>query len=212
MFTTYNLKPRFQDRLRPAVRFLAGARVHPNQVTIAALVLSCATGALLAQFHPQRVILLILAPVLFLRMALNAIDGMLAREHGMATQAGMILNELGDVASDAALYLPLAAVPGISGPAVFAFVLLAAQVEMAGVVAALATGRRSCAGPMGKSDRALAVSALGLVLGSGLAPITWSTPVLWLLDLLLVFTLMNRVRDGLRSRGRRGSPTFLSAC
>ena len=56
--------------------------------------------------------LLILPAVLFLRMALNAMDGMLAREHGQKTSLGALLNELGDVIADAGLYLPLAVVPG----------------------------------------------------------------------------------------------------
>lgn len=199
MFSTYRLKPRFQDMLRPAVRFLAGRCVRPNHVTIAALLLSYVAGALLLLFQDEHRILLILPPMLFARMALNAIDGMLAREHAMTTHAGAILNELGDVAGDAVFYLPLAMVPGISGHAIVAFVLLAAQVEMAGVVVARAAGRRSFAGPMGKSDRALAVGVLGFALGSGMAPVAWSTPYVCLLDLLLVLTLVNRVRDGLRS-------------
>ena len=53
-----------------------------------------------------------LPPVLLARMALNAVDGMLAREHAMQSALGAILNELGDVLSDTALYLPLAAAPG----------------------------------------------------------------------------------------------------
>jgi len=36
-------------------------------------------------------------------MALNAIDGMLAREHHMQSKLGAILNELGDVVSDTVL-------------------------------------------------------------------------------------------------------------
>ena len=41
-------------------------------------------------------------------MALNAIDGMMARELHMSTQLGAVLNELGDAVSDLGLYLPLA--------------------------------------------------------------------------------------------------------
>ena len=51
------------------------------------------------------VALLGLPIVLALRMALNAADGMLAREHGQASPLGFYLNELGDIISDAALYL-----------------------------------------------------------------------------------------------------------
>jgi len=53
--------------------------------------------------------LLVLPPVLLLRMALNALDGMLARRTGSESLLGKWLNELGDVISDAALYLPHAA-------------------------------------------------------------------------------------------------------
>ena len=43
-------------------------------------------------------------------MALNAIDGMLAREFGQKSALGGYLNEIGDVVSDAALYAPFALV------------------------------------------------------------------------------------------------------
>jgi phosphatidylglycerophosphate synthase len=39
-------------------------------------------------------------------MTLNAINGMLARECHQQSRLGAILNELGDVLSDIALYLP----------------------------------------------------------------------------------------------------------
>ena len=41
-------------------------------------------------------------------MMLNALDGMLAREFDRPTPLGALLNEIGDLVSDAALYLPLA--------------------------------------------------------------------------------------------------------
>jgi CDP-diacylglycerol--glycerol-3-phosphate 3-phosphatidyltransferase len=94
------------------------------------------------------------------RMALNAIDGMLAREHGMTTRLGGILNEVGDVVSDAALYLPIAAfTAGALWPAVI-FVLGAGLTEFCGVLGQALGASRHYEGPMGKSDRALAVGAL----------------------------------------------------
>jgi hypothetical protein len=39
---------------------------------------------------------------------LNAIYGIMAQEHGQATPAGAVLNEISDVAADAAIYLPFA--------------------------------------------------------------------------------------------------------
>ena len=50
-------------------------------------------------------------------MAFNAIDGMMAKEHGQASAAGAVLNELSDVIADAALYLPFALIPGLNAAA-----------------------------------------------------------------------------------------------
>ena len=108
MPSVYDLKPRFQALLRPLVRALARPACTPTSVTVAALLLRGRRGALPAA-RPPPVVLLALPAWLFLRMALNAIDGMLAREHGMTTTLGAVLNEVGDVLADLALYLPLAA-------------------------------------------------------------------------------------------------------
>ena len=67
-------------------------------------------------------------------MALNAIDGMLAREHGQQSRLGALLNELGDVVSDAALYLPLAVVSGFDPRLVATIVVLAGLSELTGVL------------------------------------------------------------------------------
>ena len=115
MPTIYDLKPRFQALLRPLAARLARAGITANQVTMAAAVLSLMAGVLIALQPGARLPFLFLPPVLFVRMALNAIDGMLAREHGMKTPLGAILNELGDLFSDIALYAPLGLVPGVSG-------------------------------------------------------------------------------------------------
>ncbi len=74
---------------------------------------------------------------LFVRMALNALDGMMAREHGMKSPAGAVLNELGDVVSDAGLYLPFALVPGVNATLVVLVVTLGIIGEMAGALGPL---------------------------------------------------------------------------
>ena len=110
-----------------------------------------------------RPLLLLLLPIwLFTRMALNAIDGMMARELGMATQLGAVLNEIGDAVSDLGIYLPLAFINQPARWPVVAFSIGAVLTEFCGVLGrALGAGRRYD-GPMGKSDRAFAVGALGL--------------------------------------------------
>ena len=81
MASIYDLKPKFQGLLRPLTNALARAGVTANQVTLAAMLLSLAVGAAMA-LRPSAGVLLLVPLTLFLRMALNAIDGMLAREHG----------------------------------------------------------------------------------------------------------------------------------
>lgn len=198
MASIYDLKPAFQAVLRPLVRRLADRGITANQVTVAACALSIIVGVVIFAGAATRPGLLLLLPVvMFVRMALNAIDGMLAREHAMKSALGGFLNEITDVVSDAALYLPLAVLPAVNAPLVVLFVLLAIVVEMTGVVAAAQGGSRRYDGPMGKSDRAFVIGALGLLLGLGMDIGGWINLVLIIVSGLLCVTVFNRVRAGL---------------
>ena len=199
--TIYDLKPAFQNLLRPVCRSLAALGVTANQVTLAALFGSILIGLLVAWFPESRWAVLLVPGWLFIRMALNAIDGMLAREHRMQSRLGGILNELGDVVSDAALYLPLARVPGISPHLVVAVVFLCLLTEMAGVVAVQIGASRRYDGPMGKSDRAFAFGLLALLLGLGVHPGSWSTLGLAGVVVLAWITVFNRSAQALRETG-----------
>lgn len=192
--TIYDLKQSFQGLLRPACKYLAARGVTANQVTLAALALSCITAALVF-FSEGAVWALLLVPlVMFLRMALNAIDGMLAREHDMKSVLGAVLNELGDVLSDTMLYLAFAAVAGISALPLVLVVVFAVISEMTGVIAVQIGVERRYDGPMGKSDRAFVFGALALLIGLGFSAGSWSTGLLWLVLVLLVVTIINRAR------------------
>jgi len=199
MLSVYQMKPQFQRLLWPLVRLMRRAGIHPNEVTIGALVLSCVAGLCIA-FQPHELWPLRLLPlILFIRMALNAMDGMLARQYGQATPLGALLNELGDVTADCMLYLPLALVPGLPAPGIVSMCLLAVVSEMAGVIAAQKGGERSYAGPMGKSDRALFVGTLGFFLGFGFDPGEWIDPLIGVANFLLIITIYNRSRDAIRT-------------
>jgi CDP-diacylglycerol--glycerol-3-phosphate 3-phosphatidyltransferase len=194
----YDIKPRFQALLRPLVGSLASTGITANQVTVAAALLSALTGLLIFLWPEQRWPLLLVPLVMFLRMALNAIDGMLAREFNMKSPLGAILNELGDVLSDALLYLPFALIPGVSAIAVVLIVMLGIVSEMAGVVAMQIGAERRYDGPMGKSDRAFVFGLIGLLLGVGVAAGAWLNGILWLVIALLCVTIVNRCRQALR--------------
>lgn len=197
MPTLYDVKPAFQKLLRPLTRRLAQAGVTANQVTLAAALLSVAAGLLVGLNAENRLLFLILPAVLFVRMALNAIDGMLAREFGQASTLGMYLNELCDVVSDVALILAFAGAAPFSPVAVVAFAIAAVVVEFAGVLGIPARIGRNYAGPLGKSDRALALGILAVVVASGLPLPAWISWVFVVLVLLSAWTAVNRVRAGL---------------
>ena len=196
--TIYDLKPAFQNLLRPICNSLAKAGVTANQVTVAATLMSVFVGLLFALFPTSRWAALLIPVSLFVRMALNAIDGMLAREHNMQSDLVGVLNELGDVVSDAALYLPFALVPGISAAVVVIVVVLSVLTEMAGVVAVQIGASRRYDGPMGKSDRAFVFGLLALLLGVGLSPQWWANASLVVVASLAALTVFNRSARALR--------------
>jgi CDP-diacylglycerol--glycerol-3-phosphate 3-phosphatidyltransferase len=198
MPSIYQLKPRFQALLRPLVGALARAGVTANQVTVFAALLSIAAGLAIGLAQPSTAVLGLLPLVLLLRMALNAVDGMLAREHHQQSRLGAILNELGDVVADAALYLPLCAVAGFDPRLVVCVVLTGTLAEMTGVIGVQVGASRRYDGPMGKSDRAFVFGALGLALALGAPSGRWIDVVLAVVLLLSLATIVNRARGALR--------------
>lgn len=197
MLSIYQLKPRFQNLLRPGVQRLFDRGVTANQVTLAAGIVSLLLGVLLAVFI-SHVWLFALIPLwMLLRMALNAVDGMLAREFGQQSKLGAYLNELCDVIADSALYLPFALLPGVSPLLVVLVVLFAVISEYAGVLGPMVGAGRRYDGPMGKSDRAFCFGVLGAGVACGLLAASWINGLLAMILALLLYTLFNRVRQGL---------------
>jgi len=195
--TLYEIKPQFQALLRPLVKTLAATGVSANQVTLSAAVVSVVLGGFIYVNADVTAVFLLIPAWLFLRMALNAIDGMLAREFDQKSTLGAYLNELGDVVSDAALYLPFALVAPFSNLTVVLVVLLATLSEFAGAFGPTVGASRRYDGPMGKSDRALVFGVLGLWLGiAGSLPL-WLFWLMPLLSVLLVMTTFNRVQHAL---------------
>ncbi len=193
----YALKPRFQALLRPLTAALARAGVTANQVTVAAAAISVAIGLGLL-LHPDARAWFLLVPLwMFVRMAFNAIDGMLAREFGQKSRLGAYLNELTDAISDAALYAPFAVIPPFAPAWTVAVIVLAVISEYAGVLGPMVGATRRYDGPMGKSDRAFVFGALGLWLGLAGSVPDWVGYVMPILAVALVVTIANRVRRGL---------------
>lgn len=200
--TIYQLKPAFQNLLRPLARLLVAIGVTANQVTVLAVLISIAAGIIIYLYRDISLVYFSLPAVFFIRMALNAIDGMLAREFNMKSKLGAILNELGDVISDSALYLPFAFIfTQFSSWLIVFITLLAVISEMTGVIAVQIGASRRYDGPMGKSDRAFFFGVIAILMGFGFHATTWFSEylfyVLVFISLLLIITIFNRINKAL---------------
>lgn len=194
----YELKPKFQNLLRPLVKRLYNAGITANQVTLIACILSILLGALLTKFADISALFFLLPIWMFLRMALNAIDGMLAREFNQKTPLGGYLNEATDVISDTALYLPFAFVAPFGWGIIALVVFLAFMSEFLGVLGQVHGSGRRYDGPMGKSDRACVFGLIGTIYAVlGQLP-SWFSWALYAVAFLLAFTCINRIRTGLK--------------
>ena len=193
----YALKPKFQNLLRPLVRRLHASGVTANQVTLFACAISIVLGIALALASTHAPLFMLLPLWFFLRMALNAMDGMLAREFGQKSALGGYLNEITDVIADAALYLPFAFVAPFGALSVGVFIYLAALTEFCGVLGAVHGNGRRYDGPLGKSDRAFVIGCLAFIYALFGNPSDAAALIIWLLNILLALTCIQRIRHGL---------------
>jgi CDP-diacylglycerol--glycerol-3-phosphate 3-phosphatidyltransferase len=192
MVTIYSIKPYFQALLRPLLKGLVWLRVTPNQVTLFAAFLSIGFGIYFTWVGRDGWWLLPF--VLLFRMALNAIDGMLAKQFQMQSRLGVYLNELGDVVSDLFLFLPFM----IEFPFSMGLIsVLSVLSEIAGILAVAVGATRRYDGPMGKSDRACFLGIIGFFLYLGLLPDSWAVLLFTMISALLCLTVFFRIRRAL---------------
>lgn len=203
--TLYSIKPWFVRRLRRVEDLLVTRRVSPDTLTAAAVVVSVAAGSAIAAgglFHRPTLWLLV-PPLVLLRLALNALDGSVARRTRRVRPFGAALNEIGDRVGDAAMIgaTGFAARPALAAGAVASSFLASSM----GVLALALTGRRDSGGPMGKADRAALVAAsaaIGALAGSALP----FTVVLWTVlagGLITAVVRLARIRRALELRKAR---------
>lgn len=157
MISIYQLKPRFQQLLLPILHQLHKQNVTANKITVAAIVWSALIAGFLFMSTNHPIYLLFVALGLLVRMALNALDGMMARSFNQQSNLGEVLNELGDVVSDTIIFCALFSFSYTNNLLVFLFIVLSIINEFSGVLAKLISGTRRYDGPMGKSDRALVI-------------------------------------------------------
>ncbi|MDR2269780.1 MAG: CDP-alcohol phosphatidyltransferase family protein [Sphingobacterium sp.] len=197
MISVYKLKPKFQQLLMPILTFLNRKRVTANQITIGSIILSLVIAVLF--WYADRVTIFYLAlPIgLLLRMALNALDGMMARLFNQMSKKGEVLNEVGDIVSDVMIFFPLLKFHPESLYLVIGFIVLSIINEFCGLIGKVIANDRRYDGPMGKSDRALLLGLYG-ILSVLHIPITGiSVYIFAVLCLLLVLSSLTRLRKAL---------------
>ena len=205
MATVYDLKPRFQKLLHPAVGFFILIGFTPNTVTLIALFGSMLVSLLVVLAGGDAKWLLLLPIWLFVRMAFNAIDGMMAREFNLSSSLGGMLNELGDVLSDLVLYLPLALIDKTSALAIVLFSIGAVLTEFAGVLGQAMGAKRHYEGPMGKSDRAFFVGALILLTVIFPYLVHFWAWAFYAALVLMILTCKNRALNALKEIQKEGA-------
>lgn len=197
MISVYKLKPKFQQLLHPLLVWLHQKKVTANEITIVAIVFSLGIGVLFWEASSVSLFFLALPIGLLIRMILNALDGMMAREFGQTSRLGEILNELGDVVSDVFIFFPLLKYHPESLYLVVGFIVLSVLNEFAGVMGKVLGGERRYEGPMGKSDRALLVGIYGLLAYFGVHIAVYSQVIFGIVIALLLLSTFIRLKKGL---------------
>ena len=162
----YRSKQATVGRLSGIVGRLAAAGVTADAVTLSAVPVAL-LGGLCLLLSPAVPAVLVLVPVAAgLRLALNLVDGALARATGRAHARGELLNEVVDRIADLALLGPVAFLPGAQRETVLLGLIGAVLASFVGVASRAAGGARLYRGILSKPGRMalLAVSAIAVLL------------------------------------------------
>ena len=199
MISVYNIKPKFQALLKPIMEGLHRMGFKPNHITLFALFGSIAVGVFIF-FNKSWYPFIVVPAFLLFRMALNAIDGMMARAYQQQSALGEVLNEVGDVLADVSIFYPLLLRFGMDKYPhfVMSFIVLMCLNEFVGVLGKAIGGERRYEGPMGKSDRALIFGLLCLILIIFPTWINWSIYMFVIIFAAMFISTLVRIRKTIK--------------
>lgn len=186
--------------LTPALEWMYRKHITANQITMSACILSVIIGVLFWFADYNKWFFLALPIGLLLRMALNALDGMMARHYNQITRKGEMLNELGDVVSDTIIYLPLLKHQPESLYLIVLFISISIINEFAGVMGKVISNQRNYDGPMGKSDRAFIIGLYGMISLFGVSISSYSLYLFSGIILLLLISTWIRTKRALNGK------------
>ena len=198
MISVYKIKPKFQQLLTPVLSRLYKIGVSANQITISSILLSLLIGIAFWYASSNKLLFLALPIGLIIRMALNALDGMMARTYNQQTKKGEILNELGDIISDLFIFFPLLVFEQSNTYLIVIFICLSMINEFAGLLGKVISGERRYDGPMGKSDRAVIMGLYGILSYFSIEFGEYSFWIFSAINLLLVVSTAIRISKSLK--------------
>jgi len=196
----YSIKPKFQQLLNPVKTLFVKLKIHPTTINLLALLISI-IGGILLYYSANNLLLLIYIPfIAFIRTALNALDGMVAREMKVENQKfGEVLNEFIDRLSDSAFFIGASLVAYANqtlGLLSFISVLL---VSYLGIIGKSAGGSRQYLGLMGKADRMfwLSVAAVAILIWNNTQIINWFFMFVIIFSIITMFQRFKAIKKEL---------------
>jgi len=196
LISVYKIKPKFQQLLTPALKGLYKMGVSANQITLSSILLSL-IGIAFWYASYNKLLFLALPIGLFIRMALNALDGMMARIYNQQTKKGEVLNELGDVISDIFIFFPLLIYEKSIIYLIIIFICLSIINEFSGILGKVISGQRQYDGPMGKSDRAFVIGVYGILSFFSINLSDYSFWIFVIINLLIITSTFFRIKKSL---------------
>lgn len=192
-----------------AVRLCVRRRIHPDAVSYASAVAAAGAGACLWQSGVHLWLVIPAAVLMYLRLWLNMLDGMVALASGKASRRGEILNELPDRVSDVLIFVGVAhsgLCAVVSGYWAAVAALLVAYV---GTLGQAIGARRQFGGVMAKPWRMVTLHAgtwTVLVLGAqttyaGLTIVDWTCIIIVLGCAQTASVRLMRILRALRETG-----------
>lgn len=187
----YAIKPKFQKTLKPLENLFVALNIGPTGVNLLGFAMAAlgGLGIILSPRHPA--LLIMTAIAVNARTACNALDGLVARRLGVASNFGEVLNELIDRFSDSTLFICVYFLDATNNTlALFTLVVILLN-SFLSILSKAAGGSRRYNGIVGKADRMIYMSMAALaVLITGKQQI-WSY-FLWFILVTTCVTFLQR--------------------
>jgi len=187
----YAIKPKFQKKLRPLENLFVRYKIHPTIVNLLGLLMACigAIGILLSPKHPWT--LIITAIAVNARTACNALDGLVARRLGVASQFGEVLNELIDRFNDTILFLAVYALTITNNTLALFTIIVILLNSFLSITSKAAGGSRQYGGIVGKADRMIYMSVAAILIAVTGKQFIWNY-FLWFILVTTIVTFCQR--------------------